>query len=1643
MNGVDLVTRLDELGVELTLSGDRVRYRSPAGALAPELLAEMKQNRDELVAILTARERLAWPPARASDTDGQRTGPLTVSQRSLWATSHVVTDGTFNLCGALRLRGTLDRAAFVAALGDVHRRHASLRTIFPAEHGEPRQVILEDAEVPLAEHDLSRLPTEVALGECLQECASVADRLLALDAAPPVRMSLYRLDEDDHVFFVVLHHVIADGVSFQILIADLMRRYNARRDGAAAPVRPIEPDLLDYAVWEERYLRSGDLSATRRYWREALHDCPTDPVPLPVPSPESGPARGSAHSIEIDADLTAAVRETAASARASAFVVVAAVVAAALRALTGRDDMVVGMPVARRDLDGLADLVGLLLDTVPVRLDLRDEPTFAEAVGRVRTAVLGALIHRFPPSLAAEGRTGANRAGRELFNILVTDAGAPLTPTGFTGLHASEVEIEQVGAKFDLNFLVRDLGDVLRVDIEFDRAAITGAAVSTLAGSIVRVLTAGTADPRRAMAPPAAVRSSVIAENPAQTVAGPAAEADADVVERLRDLYRRALSDGSRLANLDRLGHDDDAADFFDLGGDSMRAIKLLSLAQESGLEFTLRDIYAHPELRDLASRVVRHAGPDEGLASPTAFAGSASPAPFALVPPAHATTFGPDVVDAYPMTALQLGMVYHQEVAPQARVYHNLLSVRVRGSMRPEAFHAAVQDLAARHPVLRTSFDPGHAAGPMQRVHERVKVPVRFEDVTALSAEAQERRVEAVLAEERATDFPSDSAPLLRFVVLTRSADEYQLVFSHHHILLDGWSVNILFDDLHHLYRRALGDDRPALPALRGRLADYVAAEQAALADPAERDYWARITATDAKLLTTPTTVPPVMRRMSIGFPAGTIARLRPVAQLAGTPLKGLLLAAHTRVLSWLLGADDVVTGLVLTCRPATPDADRVLGLFLNELPMYTRLGDPSWIELAQQVHSVEMSMTNHRWYPHAAVLKQRGQGALFDSYFNFTDFHTTKRLLEQELQLLDAMELEFTHYAMGVNFTVDLRSHELRLILEYDSTRLERSSVLLAAEAYRRTLTAIVADPAASCRQVSLPGVLDLARLGDLVDVDDQPVFDAVGAVAAAVQTPVEEPPASTGRPPRTPLEESVQQTWVEVLGPGEYAADANFFTVGGDSLTAMRVVSRLRARHGQFSMGAFISAPTIEAAAAVLAAAPADPPAVVAVGRPHGPRRFPVSRTQHQLWLLATRMAQLPLFGVSGTFRIDGPVDLDALRGAFAALVARHDALRTRFEAAGTGVEQVVEPDAGIGVDVVDVSGHDDPLAACEQRMAVAARQPFALDTAPLMRVAAYRIGDEAYVVHLHLHHIVCDGWSMALMQRELTDSYLEIKNGSPRQRPAPAGAAALISGRIAWSRSAAADEQRGFWTTQLAPPWPLLSDPAESPIKPVGRLSLIESLTFRSCRRTVDAATAETLRMAGAVHGHTEFMLLVAAYAAALASRTGQRDIRIGTMVAGRGDPGAEDVIGLLVNTVVLRLRVDQPADAVALSRQAHEVCAAAYGRQELAFEDVLESLTASGEAGQLFEAMLLQQDELTGATVDGLRLSAYQPKDGLLTNTLSPSAATLMLAATTGPSGIDLTLRFKPTAVAPEAARELVDAVAEQLVALARELHEQL
>jgi Condensation domain len=332
------------------------------------------------------------------------------------------------------------------------------------------------------------------------------------------------------------------------------------------------------------------------------------------------------------------------------------------------------------------------------------------------------------------------------------------------------------------------------------------------------------------------------------------------------------------------------------------------------------------------------------------------------------------------------------------------------------------------------------------------------------------------------------------------------------------------------------------------------------------------------------------------------------------------------------------------------------------------------------------------------------------------------------------------------------------------------------------------------------------------------------------------------------------------------------------------------------------------------------------------------------------------------------------------------------------------------------------------------------PIPLDRAPLMHAVVYQISDELHVIYLNIHHVVCDGWSLSLLLREAEQTYRALAAGAavPDLEEAP-GYGELVLARAEWERSPEAERDRAYWAGRLAPPWPRLSAGPGSRFTDAGSVPLASRLRSASCQRRLDHATRASVRAAARRHGLTEFMVVATGYAIALRTWSAQSDVRIGTILANRVRPGADQVIGLVANSAVLRLDVAADVGPAELSRQVRDVCIEAQEHQELAFEDVLDALNARYPAaertGPLFEAMLVMQEEITAVDpAEGLKFSPYRMEGNLLGAPVAVTTCDLLLNVAPSEGELVLTLQYRPAVTDRAVAVDFLDEVAATLAA---------
>ncbi|MFF1379954.1 condensation domain-containing protein [Streptomyces sp. NPDC058308] len=445
--------------------------------------------------------------------------------------------------------------------------------------------------------------------------------------------------------------------------------------------------------------------------------------------------------------------------------------------------------------------------------------------------------------------------------------------------------------------------------------------------------------------------------------------------ERLREVWSQVL------------GRDSIAADdnFFSLGGDSITAIRLVAQARSAGLDISVEEVFLHPTLGELA-REAAGLGDDPVAEQPST--GATLTTTLADLDPALVPA---GVAAAYPLSSLQLGILYHCELSDDPALYHDLTRVRVSGPWDEGALRDAVAALVDRHEMLRTSFELAEFREPLQLVHGTATVPLETQDLSGLTDEEQQRALDDWWERESATAFDETKAPLLRIHVGVLSQDSFHLSLSVHHILLDGWSFARLATEILVEYERRLGYDGPGLePMPQVRYRDFVAAEQSAIRNAASRTYWGELLK-GMEPLSLPVASgadEPGAAELVRELPDELAARVQEFSAALGVPAKSVFLAAHLWAMGELCGAEDVVTGLCGNGRPESEGADLVLGVFLNVLPVRVRLEHGNWTELVQAAFEAEREHLAHRGYPLARIQKDLGH-APFEAMFNYTDFH------------------------------------------------------------------------------------------------------------------------------------------------------------------------------------------------------------------------------------------------------------------------------------------------------------------------------------------------------------------------------------------------------------------------------------------------------------------------------------------------------------------------------------------------------------------------------------------------------------------------------------------------------------------------------
>ena len=380
--------------------------------------------------------------------------PLSFAQERLWFLDRLQPGGaSYNVAPALRLRGVLDAAALERALGEVVRRHESLRTVFAQEDGAPVQVVRPFAGFALPVEALAGEPA-AREAEARRRVADGAARPFDLAEGPLFRAALLRLGEDDHVLLLGMHHIVTDGWSTGVLFGELAALYAAYRDGTEPALAALPVQYADFAAWQREQLRGEVLDRQLAYWRARLAGAPALlELPTDHPRPAVQSQRGAAERAVLPPELLRRLRALGRGEGATLYMVLLAAFQLLLARYAGSDDVVVGSATAGRGRSETEGLIGFFASTLVLRTDLSGDPDFREVLRRVREATLGAWEHQDVPfeRLVAELQPERSLSHSPLFQVSFALDESPPPPAGLPGLRAEPVGSGPGGTKFDLS----------------------------------------------------------------------------------------------------------------------------------------------------------------------------------------------------------------------------------------------------------------------------------------------------------------------------------------------------------------------------------------------------------------------------------------------------------------------------------------------------------------------------------------------------------------------------------------------------------------------------------------------------------------------------------------------------------------------------------------------------------------------------------------------------------------------------------------------------------------------------------------------------------------------------------------------------------------------------------------------------------------------------------------------------------------------------------------------------------------------------------------------------------------------------------------------------------------------------------------
>ncbi|BAY10177.1 non-ribosomal peptide synthetase [Calothrix sp. NIES-2098] len=1506
--------------IKLWVENDCLRCSAPKEALTPDIKAELVARKAEILAFISqANQALKASSESIQPVAHQGNIPLSFAQQRLWFFSKLEPESSaYNIPAAVKLTGKLNIVALSKSINEIIRRHEILRTTFTIVDGEPIQVISHDENFTLTIIDLQPFAEAQKQQEVRKLAALEAQKPFDLVKGPLVRASLLQLAETDYVVLLIVHHIVSDGWSTGIFIQELTALYTAYSQSQPSPLPKLPIQYADFTIWQRKRLQGELLQTQLNYWKQELGgDLPILELPTDYPRPAIQSNNGATQPFQLSKFLTEKLQDLSKQEGVTLFMTLLAAFKVLLYRYTQQEEIIVGTPIANRDRTEIESLIGFFVNTLVLRTNLGNNPSFKELLQQVREVTLGAYAHQ---ELPFEKLVEELQPGRNLSHNPLFQVMFILQNAATEVLHLPELSIEPLTAeKNTANF-------DLTLSLTETEAGLKG------------------------------------------------------------DLeYNTDIFNSARINRM--LGH----------------------------FQVLLEGIVANPN-RHLSELPLLTVNEQHQLLTDWSYLKIDYPqyqcihqlfeAQVEITPDAIAVVFGNEYLTYQELNQKANNLAYYLQllgVKPEVCV-----GICVEKSLEMVIGILGILKAGGAYLPLDPSYPKERLAFMMQDAQVSVlltqtdllqSLPMLPNQIINLDRDWQQI---AQLPSSNPVNTHLEAANLAYIIYTSGSTGKPKGVMIQHSSLINAYFA---WETTYQLRTNATSHLQMASFSFDVFSGDWIRALCSG----------GKLVLCPKDLLLSPEQLYQLIQKEKVDCAEFVPAVLRNLIKFLEHSQQRL---DFMRLL--ICGSDSWNSNeyrkFLQFCSPQTR--------LINSYGLTEATIDSSYFETTAQNLTIEKLLPIGRPFPNTQfyILDKYLQpvpigvaGELYIGGLNLARGYKNRPDLTAEkfiphpfsqnsgdrlyktgdlVRYLPDGNIEFIQ---RIDNQVKIRGFRIEIseiesaITQYSEIR-EAIVILREDRQDDKHIVAYVVPQSTEISILELRNFLKLQLPSYMIPtafvVLEKILLTPNGKIdrrALPAPDPIRQLEETTSLT-LTPVQEMLVGIWADILGIRQLGIYNNFFELGGHSLLATRVISQIRkAFQVDLPLRCLFESPTVAELANKIEHHIKSNLKVKLphIGQTFRPANIPLSYAQQRLWYLHQIEFNNTAYNIFEAVHIIGSLNIAALKQSLNEVICRHEILRTNFIVEQGQPIQVISTSLNLELPIIDISNllDNERQQTAEILAKQEAEKPFNLDTEPLLRVTLLRLSETEHVLLFTMHHIISDGWSMAVLIKEIVALYQAFSANQPSPlSEIPIQYADFAIWQHQWLQEQVLDKLLSYWQQQIQNlPTIKLATDYPRPLAP----------TYQGAAQsfTLSSTLSQQIKVLSNQQGVTLFMTLLAAFATLMHYYSEQDDIVIGTDVANRNQAETEGLIGFFVNQIVLRTKFDNDPSFQDLLKIVREMTLDAYAHQDLPFDKLVEAINPERNLHitPLFQVkLILQNTPQTHLNIPGLTFQTLETETKTVT-----------------------------------------------------------